>query len=36
MELRPHLKNYLWIVSIYAIATSPSPLALALKKDYDA
>ena len=32
MVLRPHLQNYLHMVRIYASATSPSPLALAVKK----
>ena len=33
---RSHLQNYLRIVSIYVIATSTSPLALAPKNDYHA
>ena len=32
IALRPQLQNYLRMVSKYAIATSPSLLALALKK----
>ena len=32
MALRPHLQNYLRMVSIYAIAISLSPLAFASKK----
>ena len=35
MALQPYLQNYLRVVSMYAIATLPSPLALAPKKDYD-
>ena len=32
MSLRPHMQNYLRMVSIYVITTAPSLLALALKK----
>ena len=32
MAVRPHLQNYLRMVSLYAIATAPYSLELALKK----